>query len=555
MGARPSRRLVSENRGYIRTTSVKGLVRAGIGGSSPEDSYARIIGEIRRHCGTDVATLFAEPVTANQDPNNPEVTWYTSLNGPPVDLEGMDPVAREPIVRLFHDRLQKLKPVLDDPEVGPTVASWLFIPSARDLLAVGGQPVLINWGYLPPDVALSPTRRKDHFIDTVGKYAPGVSVPISSQEDVSRSDVSKSRLASKAPLIASAIAAVALIFLLWPGVLLFPDNMRAREDLERRARLLRGDNAILDQRLKDLEKAANQKVCRLPNGNLAPLKPIPVQPDSTRPATPRTDAAPAPDQRGLILPPAGLPFSAPNTVTQLLENSVVFVFGTTPAGGMGGGSGFFVTPDRLVTNRHVIEDLTPDSIRVTSKTLGQALPAKVVSRSSGDLSRRLEVQDLALLAVNQQGKAILKLGSSPAKGSPVVAAGYPEFLIRDDPAFRRLLRGDLRSAPESTIQHGSIMQKQDAKSDPLKYLTHSANLGRGNSGGPLVDVCGRVIGVNTAVKNEGRFAFTANFAQDVSEIRKFLQANGIAFQADEASCGTAVAAASPSAAAPSPTNR
>ena len=133
----------------------------------------------------------------------------------------------------------------------------------------------------------------------------------------------------------------------------------------------------------------------------------------------------------------------------------------------------------------------------------------------------LQVRDFALLAVDQPGKGFLKLGASPPKLTPVVAAGYPEYLLDADSVFAQ---GIVNQKPESL---------------PVKFLTHSASVGRGSAGGPVVDLCGRVVGVNTAAKNEGdpgdRAALwtTSNLAQDVSELRDFLTANGVTPTVDE----------------------
>jgi S1-C subfamily serine protease len=78
-------------------------------------------------------------------------------------------------------------------------------------------------------------------------------------------------------------------------------------------------------------------------------------------------------------------------------------------------------------------------------------------------------------------------------------------------------------------------------------------VGHGNSGGPLVDACGRVGGVNTlffADENQ-----VGNVALDVTGLRKFLTENRIAFTADDSPCGgpTADARPVPPPTAPPPT--
>lgn len=578
---------MSNNQELLRTTSLKGLSAARTGGLSAVEAYGPIIERIRKQCGADVATLFAEPaMPANPEPDNPQLTWYTPLDGQMVELASIDDVARRPVVARLRERLQKLKPILEDPEIGPTVASWLYIPSANDLLSVGGNPVLINWGLVPQDIAASATRREAHFAETIGRYvadmpappftpqeaasysarvtrqvrqssSPSSATPIAAEGLAASGETGAappSRFRGWAPLIASLIAAAVLAFLLIPGVLIFPDNQTDRQDIERRADLLREDNKNLGERLRELESAAKERVCRLPNGQLTPLAPLPGQTPTPGPTAPNTDLLPPPPDRIQIPPSPNAPAAAPISLTELLDQAVVFVVGNVAGApnSLGMGSGFFVTKDRIVTNRHVVEKLVPGSIKVTNKAMGHALSARVVARSSSEPSGMVRVQDFAILAVDEPGKATLKLGPSPQKGSAVIAAGYPAFLVESDPGYQRLIHNDLSAAPDNTVQSGVVIQKRE--SDPVKLVTHSANLGRGNSGGPLTDLCGRVVGVNTAVWNEGALSTTANLAQDVRELQSFLSANGVAPETDEAQtqCPPAVAAATPPANAPAP---
>jgi S1-C subfamily serine protease len=578
---------MSGSQELLRTTSLKGLSAARTGGSNAVEAYGRIIERIRQECGVDVATLFAEPaLPANPEPDNPQLTWYTPLDGPMVELASIDEMARRSVVSRLRDRLQRLKSALEDPEIGPTVASWLYIPSANDLLSVGGNPVLINWGYLPQDVAASVTRRETHFADTVGRYVTDIPAPpFTPQEAASYSarvtrrtrqpaasvaaggpaamasasgsvpvppGEPPSRFRAWAPLVATLIAAAILAFLLIPGVLVFPGQM-ASEDIVRHADLLRGDNRSLAERLRELESAAKERVCRLPNGQLMPLRAAPGQalPNGLAPTAPNPNLLPpSPEQIQIPSSPNAPPSSA-TSLTDLIDRAVVFVVGDVP-GGTGLGSGFFVTKDRVVTNRHVIENFVAGTIKVTNKRMGRALRATVVATSPSDPGESGRVQDFAILAVEQDGKAVLRLGPSPQKSSAVVAAGYPGFLVRDDPGYQQLMRGDLTASPDNTVQTGVVIQKRG--SDPVKLVTHSANLGRGNSGGPLLDLCGRVVGVNTAVKNEGMLATTANLAQDVTELQSFLSAHNVMPEVDEAqtSCPPAVAAVPPPANAPPP---
>lgn len=561
------------NQELVRTTPLKGVVAARAGGAIPADAYGQLIEVIRQRCGDQAATLFAEPHPARTESGEPALTWYTSLSGPLIDLPHLDEVAREPVVARLRERLEKLKPLLQDRQLGPMMASWLHIPSPEYVLSLAGDPILICWGYVPQEVALSPSLRAAHFRETLGRYVPdfptppftpqeaneyvaklAVAEPLTSEGAAADASAAtpaalaaqgRARSLRWAPFVAAGAAAAVLGLLLIPGVLVYPSEPDQSE-VERQEALLREDNQGLTQRLHELEETARQKVCRLPNGQLSPLPALPGAPANATPAPPRADLLPPGPTQVQVPRDAG----APIAMNELIDRAVVFVVGDGASG-----TGFFVTPDRIITNRHVIENLDPKTILVTNKQMGRAMPARVVAKSAPPPGNDLTVRDFAVLAIDGAGPATFKLGPSIEKSASVAAAGYPGFLVRGDPGFEQLRRGNQNASPDNTIQYGFVIQKRD--DDPVKLVTHSANLGHGNSGGPLLDLCGRVVGVNTAVQNEGQLATTANFAQDVSELRSFLAENGITPESDEArkTCPPAVAQAAPPAAPEQPAPR
>jgi S1-C subfamily serine protease len=154
----------------------------------------------------------------------------------------------------------------------------------------------------------------------------------------------------------------------------------------------------------------------------------------------------------------------------------------------GAGSGFVVGAGGVVaTNFHVVED--GERFTVLTKGSGGAPkrhPATVLW-TSADF-------DLALLSVPGLAAEAIPLAEPlPAKGSQVAAIGYP--------GSADVLVGDMETLAESTITQGIIGRVIEASwrkgGSKLKILQHAAAVNSGNSGGPLVDMCGRVIGVNT----------------------------------------------------------
>lgn len=139
------------------------------------------------------------------------------------------------------------------------------------------------------------------------------------------------------------------------------------------------------------------------------------------------------------------------------------------------GSGFVIDPDGLVvTNNHVVEDA--DEVTVTFSD-GETLDAEVLGRDPKT--------DLALLKVEADRKLpFVRFGDSEALrvGDWVMAIGNPFGL-------GGTVTAGILSARDRDINAGPY----DA------FLQTDASINRGNSGGPLFNMAGEVMGVNTAI--------------------------------------------------------
>lgn len=156
------------------------------------------------------------------------------------------------------------------------------------------------------------------------------------------------------------------------------------------------------------------------------------------------------------------------------------------------GTGFFINmAGYLLTNQHVIDDSSwsgPARYEVVYARDGKKEAATVVW-SDKEL-------DLALLLVDSgKAPAILKLEEPLIeKGTTVYAIGYPGVQDR--------VAGDNTKMMESTIVSGDVANRQKRKWYPnysrqLSILGHTAEIHPGNSGGPLLNDCAHVVGVNT----------------------------------------------------------
>ena len=132
--------------------------------------------------------------------------------------------------------------------------------------------------------------------------------------------------------------------------------------------------------------------------------------------------------------------------------------------------------------------------------------------------------DFAVIQVDLPAGAVrpLPVAAEPSALSEVVAAGYPAIAIAQDRNLRRLAAGDLKASPQVVLTKGTVSAVQN-KERNAPIVLHSADISAGNSGGPLVDACGRAVGINTFIATNQQ-ATKANYALGGSWLAAFLRA-------------------------------
>jgi len=184
---------------------------------------------------------------------------------------------------------------------------------------------------------------------------------------------------------------------------------------------------------------------------------------------------------------------------------------------LGHGSGFAVAPNRIVTNAHVVKQAVEDS----SIRIG-VIPSEGTKRYFARVIAYSPTNDLALVEFESGNLPVATLftGQVP-DGADVAAIGYPANVDR-------ALEGSVedRIAPMRPVQsRGTVSGGRSSHS--YDTVLHTANIARGNSGGPLVDTCGRVVGVNSFLAITDGIDSGFSFAASVRELMPFLRNAGV----------------------------
>ena len=202
------------------------------------------------------------------------------------------------------------------------------------------------------------------------------------------------------------------------------------------------------------------------------------------------------------------------------------------ADGVGLGTGFLLDSlGHIATNHHVVADSSRIAVHFSGSSAGQEA---AILWSSPDL-------DLAVLTINPPNRTPASLAERiPEKGGTVYALGFP------GDADIRTVRG---MAQDATVTRGVLGRVFEGTwgTRELTILQHDADIGPGSSGGPLLDECGRVIGVNTSgavVSVQSADGSTQvlstpsgiNWASSVHELAQELRRLGIDFQANSTPC-------------------
>lgn len=248
--------------------------------------------------------------------------------------------------------------------------------------------------------------------------------------------------------------------------------------------------------------------------------------------------SPVPSEAGqsaplALTPPAAIPpektsatLLAPDQLVALLESATVrvLVF-SEQMKYLGHGTGFFIDKNTVVTNRHVIE--AGKKFAVTSSFLGQTpLSASLIA-----MTRDSEYMnpDFAALRTERAPEKVrpLAIATLPQPLQTVVAAGFPSSDIRVDANT---------VTPNTVFSQGevSVLQRQP---NAMVLVLHTAKIATGSSGGPLVNRCGNVVGVNTFIGAQAdKFSDRSLYALSGAALQSFLEQSGLTYTKISSDC-------------------
>lgn len=587
---------------FIAKSDVSDVDLISIDGTPVVENYEAIRIALSHLANPDVADLFAEPVYRRGNDQAPAViSWYASLPDDARQLDALDDEERKVVEDRLRRKLVDVAEALKDPQMGPLVGAVLHSLGKADIYALGDRPVIVNWGMVPSNVGLAPAARRQHFASTLGRFLPQDEAPpitadehsamfphaqseeieaaaapfatsnpqnqdsialeansgaedeAPAQPDISSpvhsaNNVVRVRSTSLGwrwlPLITLlVVTAIVILLLNIPGVLLYPPDTALNN--EESTRIAQETNESLRKRRDALRQALEGAVCR-GNGEIDfPNTPFPSRPGGSPDGVASGDEKIGTDD---LLPPPPERIQVPandgdatNLPAYIEDRTAMVLVGFKQ--GSGSGTGFFVGPDLLVTNDHVVHGSrkkqkrrgAPQVIFVKSARLGKGLPAELVA-SSGQ-SKGVG-PDFALLRVPGANAKFFPLWGATAsiKLQNVIAAGFPGAYFKIDQARGEMYDPNSPTMPDMIMTQGTINAQQKVGQGGTLSVVHSADISPGNSGGPLVDQCGRVVGVNTfGIQDESTKRYL-NFSLHTTELLKFLSGAGAKAQSLTETC-------------------
>lgn len=213
-------------------------------------------------------------------------------------------------------------------------------------------------------------------------------------------------------------------------------------------------------------------------------------------------------------------------VATLLEDGTLWVLALNrKEGSMGVGSAFVVAEGFALTNAHVTNDT--DELWLGNARLPMIRARLVASEYDKSTQSGNDFALLSFEAPKNVSLPVMTFSLDVARTDRVSAWGFPYMVTQFDSSVQKLFRsGDMRNlkAPPVVYTEGTVSTIVRQKH---ACIIHTASIAGGNSGGPLVNRRGQVVGINTwgyHTDDEGAFL---NASLTAANMLNFLTAQGI----------------------------
>ena len=475
---------------FLSVTDTAALVPVEADGERVALQWSRLAPLLDR-AAPGAAALFAEPVAGARPENSRQISWYTRHEGVGVAFPALPLGERAAAGAALAAAVRALEPLLRDREIGSLLGRALIVPGLDDIWFVAGNPVLRNWGFAPPGTRQDDAALYRLFRAGVGSFAELPRAPWRLSEaaatavppPLAHEDAAVPPLQESAAPPAAwyrrpvpALAVMTLVALAvgaasWFGFSSFVGALTPAE-LAEMARL-DTVNGVYRERTGAFSQIDDHVLCTPAAADTAPVE----------------EAA----------------------LRRHLAHGVAWVL--TPGDRtMARGAAFFVTHDVLATRSRVIAGADPADIRVAAPALGGVFNAQVIAQDA----------DFALLRIPLPKSDVDVLTLSPTLGlaTPAFAGSYPSFVNPRDGDFVSFVGGEMSEAPVLVMTKGVVDVKADSHA-----VRHSVPVWKGSVGAPLVDACGRVVGL---VGEAG--------TGPIAPLIDFLKANKVAFAENDLPC-------------------
>ncbi|WP_182417737.1 trypsin-like peptidase domain-containing protein [Bartonella sp. HY038] len=554
---------------FLKSNNLQEFDYACFEGKAVVHSFDEVEAYFSRHSAGISHFIFAKPfISETRDNSGDVVSWYCNEHGNAIAWLDLDEGTKARVAQELQKEWQNILTIFAATPLFPIVERWFNIADInQDLLLVANRPILTNWGLLPKAISKDEKTRINHFNNGLG-HVIGVkavlhfhntdsdlSTPLIGGQTVAANDGNQhqgSQVSQNAqnhnpdatrvhethqyvtappsrggfllPLIFSGvflflIALLLLVYFLPAGNLGIKVSSTEKDEAI----------ALLETRRDELKKGLSGFSCPMPEAS--PQSAGRAQGGGSGNNGDGVISAidpnlPLPDISGALVVPTSGPIAHAEKATVL-----IMVEDDSDEGGSMG-SGFFINETDILTNLHVVGEA--QNVKIINKELGKTIDAKVVARSRGEA--QIGAPDFAVLRVSgARAPAVLAIAGKTAKGESVIAAGFPGIIMETDTVFHRLLRGDATAAPEMAVTQGMVTTFQQGI-EGLELMLHTAAISGGNSGGPLIDYCGRAVGVNTFLRSGGSENSPLSFAQRTSTLTSFLKRSNVAFKFDDTQC-------------------